>query len=127
MEKNQKRILITIGIAVIVLIGFFFLTKAITKYTGFSVSSKEENSFKSCLREKDVTLYINSLNSSDTLRNCNLFDYLDDIKIINCIGNKTPCIEKGITSFSWVIEGKKIDGDISILELSQLSGCNLIK
>jgi len=128
MEARQ-RILVTIFIGLILVAGFFLVTEAITKLTGFSVGEKKDaNDFKICLREKEITLYVNTNDISKTLGNIGVQNYLEDIKIINCLRDNQVCLEKNIDSFpSWIIEDNIIQGDISIEKISELSKCKLIE
>ena len=126
MQAKQK-ILITLAIGVILILVFYLATNIITKYTGFSVSEKaEEKDFEKCLKEQDIVLYINTENSAETLGKIKLVDYLEDIEIKNCFIDNQICLEKGVNSFpTWVINENKISKDISLDELSMLSGCKL--
>jgi len=77
MEDIQKRILITIIIGVVLIISFYFITNTITKYTGFFVVEQEkESDFISCLKEKDITVYANTDNLAETIKNIYLIDYI---------------------------------------------------
>jgi len=119
----KKRILITLGVGAFLLIIFFIVTEAITKYTGFVI---EENSFEKCIKENNIILYINSEDVSETIKNIELKDYLNDIKIFNCLRDNQKCLREGIDSFpTWVIKGEKIKKDINLNELEQFSNCNL--
>jgi len=117
-----------LGVIVLLIALFYFITGTISKYTGFSVSGSKDDDFRVCLEEKDITLYINSENPAKTLRKIELIDYLRDIKIFNCLRNNQVCLDKGVGAFpTWIINKNKIEKDISISELSGLSGCRLIK
>jgi len=129
--EQSKRILITIIIGAILILGFLIITNAITKYTGFLVSEEsKETDFATCLKEQDITLYINTYNAVQTLQKTQLFDYLQHFSpSINCLKNKQACSQAGINSFpyTWVINNNKINKDISLGELSDISGCRLIE
>ena len=133
MEKRKsakvyKRILITLMIGLILIICFFFITSAITKYTGFFVGDSIKNDFEECLKEQDINLFINSNIPSESLNKIELKDYLKDVKIMNCFRDNKVCSEKGIDSFpTWMINHNLIKKDISISDLSEISGCKLIK
>jgi len=116
-------ILISIVIVVVLVFGFYLITNTITKTTGFSVSYSEDDEFAACLEEQDITLYINSENSAETLKKIELVDYLGYIKIVNCLRNNQVCLDKGVDPLTWVINGDKINHDISLSELSEFSGC----
>jgi len=123
----KKRILATVGIVVVLIIGFYFITGTISKYTGYFVSDDildKKSDFEVCLAEKDITLYINSENSDVTLKYMRLKEYFDEIDIFNCLRNNRVCLNNNIRTFpSWKIEGRIIPKDISFSELAQYSGC----
>jgi len=126
MEPKQ-RILLTIGIGIALVLGFFFITDSITKHTGFSISESKEDNLVSCFEEQEISLYINTDEPAKTLKNIILFDYLQDFQIINCLNNNQECLKNNVDSFpTWIINSKKIDRDISLDELSEYSGCKLI-
>ena len=119
-----KRILITLVVGIILISVFFIITSSITKYTGFSVSNADN--FKKCLNEQEIILYINTEKVSETLKDIELIQYLEYIKIKNCLIDKDICIQEDINSFpTWVIKDNKINRDITSEELSELSGCKL--
>ena len=123
MEK-EKRVLLTLGIVGIVVISFFMITSAITKYTGFSITIFKED-FKSCLEKQEIVLYINTNNVPKTLESIELFDYLQYFEIINCLENNQICLEAGVDSFpSWIIKGNLVKSDININKLKELSDCD---
>ena len=129
MGNMQKRILITVIIGIVLIIAFYFITNAITKYTGFFVSGigETEDDFNVCLKEQDITLYVNTEDIANTLKDIQLLDKLENFKIKNCLRNNEECSGKGINSFpTWIINKNKIDRDISLDELSEYSGCKPI-
>lgn len=125
--KPKQRILLTIVIGIVLVLGFFFITDSITRHTGFSVSESKEDSFASCLKEQEISLYINTDKSAKTLKNIILFDYLQYSQITNCLSNNQECLKNNVNSFpTWIINRNKIDRDISLQELKEISGCKLI-
>ena len=120
-----QRILLTIGIVIVILAGFFLITNAITKYTGFSITPKQDStSLKDCLKEKEISLYVNTNDLAETLRKLELIDYLAGVEIHNCLIDNSICLDKKIGSFPmWEINSELTDGDISKEELISLSGC----
>jgi len=128
--ETRKKFLITLGIGVVLVISFFLITEAITKLTGYSISDDEEkDGFEKCLEEQDITLYIRSDDFVKILNDVELKDYLEDFEIFNCLRNNQVCSGKGISSFpyTWVINEKKFEKDISLRELVESSGCNLFE
>jgi hypothetical protein len=129
MEPMHKRLLITITLAIILITGFFLITNAITKYTGFSVTDKSIGSdFEICLGKQDITLYINTETPAQKVHDMELSKYANLIKIIDCSGNNNICLQNQVNSFpTWIINGNKIQKDIGISELTKFSGCSLIE
>jgi len=125
--EMKHRILLTIILGLVLVSSFYLITDAITKYTGYSVSPVIKDDFSTCLNEKDVTLYIQSADSTKTLSKIKAFDYLENVNIINCAGNNQPCLDNQISTFpTWRIDQNKINNDISVVELSRNSGCKLV-
>jgi len=125
--KSKRRLLITLGVGIVLVLGFFLITDSITKHTGFSISNLKENDFTSCLKEQDINLYINTEVPAKTLKKIILFDYLQYFQITNCLNNNQECLKNKIDSFPiWIINKKKINRDINFNELSEYSGCKLI-
>ena len=126
MEKMYKRILITLTIGIVLILGFYVITNTITKYTGFMVFS-DENDFEKCLKNQDINLYLNTQKLSKTLKDIQLIDNLEYVKITNCAVNKEGCVEKDINNFpSWIINDNKINRDINFEEFEEFSGCKAI-
>ncbi len=131
---TKQKILITLAIGVILILGLYATTFLISRITGFFIFSSEdkERDFITCLKEQEIFLYIKTSkdggNVAQIIKNIQLGDYLEYIdKIIDCRENELGCLEKGIDSFpTWIIENNKIYKDISFEELSMISGCELI-
>ncbi len=123
----KKKVTRNVGILIIILIIlfflFYFITNIITKYTGFFIIDFDKN-FETCLKEKTIILYINSNAPEKTLSNLEIKDYLENIKIFNCLRNNEYCYNKNINYFpTWFIEGKKIEGDVSLEFLADVTEC----
>ena len=121
----RQKVLVTAGVVIFLLVGFTLITYSITKFTGYSVSQDAKyNDYDLCLQEQDITLYINSDNSAETLNGIRLFNYLHNFKIFNCLRNNQVCLDNNVNTFpTWIINGNKIEHDIAISELSEFSGC----
>lgn len=129
LKRAKQRILITIGIVIVLIIAFYIITNAITKYTGYSVSEDErEKDFENCLKQKNIMLYVNTNDVVQSLEDLKISDYLEFISIKNCMIDNSICLNSGITNFpTFVINGNKLVRDISVLELSEYSQCRLVK
>ncbi len=117
----------TLGTFIVLLVIFYTVTGAITKYTGYSVSPVEEDNFEKCLKEQYIVLYINSVDSSETLKGVELFDYLQYFDIVNCYGDNERCVEEGVESFpTWIVNEFSVEEDISFSDLVKYSGCRFL-
>jgi len=124
----KKRVMATAGILVVLVIVFYLITSTITGITGYFVSDSVGNDeiFIECLKEKNVVLYINSEDVALGLDGVEAMDFLEGVEVFNCYRDDLACVEKGIGEFpSWIIEGGKINGDVSVYELAEFSGCDL--
>jgi len=129
MEAKQ-RLILTLTLGIILVFGFYFITNSITKHTGFVISENldnKETDFSKCLKEQDITIYVNTNSLAGTLKNIELVEYLENVNIMNCLRDNLYCLDKRVTSFpSWEINSQKINKDINLEELSELSGCRLV-
>jgi len=109
------------------LLFFYLVTSTITKFTGYSIfETFKEKEFKKCLQEKNIILYINSQSPTKTLNYLRTSDYLRSVEVNNCFLDKSYCDNEGIDFYpTWDINGKKVEGDISVDDLSDVSGCVL--
>jgi hypothetical protein len=122
--KFHKGILITLIIGLVLVTGFYIIANAITKYTGYSALEIDGEDNEKCLKEQNITLFINTENPAEELRKIDFGDYLKDMKIINCFRNNNDCLERELNFFpTWIINNKIIAGDISLAELLGISGC----
>jgi len=127
-KNNSKKVLISVMGLVAIVALLYFVSNAITKYTGYSVSEKvmdKDNDFKFCLAEKEITLYINTNDAMVTLKKIQLYDYLNSVKILNCQVNNELCLGKGVDGPfpAWIINNNLIESDISLKQLEESSGC----
>ncbi|MDP2925357.1 MAG: hypothetical protein Q8N99_03230 [Nanoarchaeota archaeon] len=129
METKKKVFATIIGLIILVLI-FYAITSAITKYTGLSIGDKglsKDEHFKNCIKDKEIELYLNSDDISSSIGSLILKDYLDDIDMFNCLRNNEECLRKGVNNFpTWELQGKRIERDISLGELMDFSGCKVV-
>lgn len=123
----KRKVVITLIVLIALVAVFYFASDNITKYTGLLISGdifdNKEASFE-CLDGKDVTLYINSEDISDSLEKLELGDYLLHVEVFNCLRDNQECLENGVDSFpSLVVDGVKVNGEISVDSLLRGSGC----
>lgn len=125
--KPRKRILVTIAIGFVLIVGFYFISGSISKSTGLAVSGNSayiDESFIECLKKQDIRLYINTGNSEAELQKTGLTQYLEAVKIHNCYLDQKACQDLLIESTQWLISGNKVQ--ISGLDdLEKYSGCKL--
>ncbi len=126
---ERKKIII---ISICLLIIFAFVEYFIFSGNVISNSNKVDDQFKSCLQQQNITLYINSENSTEILKKMNLIndfefsEYLENIKIRNCFRNEQICLDNLIDKFpTWEINSKKIIRDLQFSELKEITGCKI--
>ncbi len=128
IEPSHK-VLITVGIAIILVIGLYLISSTITKLTGYAVSNQVNkdsvnSDFTACLEEQEIKFYIETENSNEALKNNEIIPYLPNLEIMNCERNKEFCEYHGIMFFpTWIINDKIITGELTIENLLEISGC----
>ena len=121
INKVVITIILLIGLSVL----FFTITGQITKITGKSIIDTEKK-FDECIKDKQISLYINSDNPLRTLRNLEISDYLNNINIINCKNNIKLCKDNNIKFYPTIgFNDNLYTGEISPNKLSDISGCKL--
>ncbi len=124
--ERVKRVLVTAGLLLMLVGGFYLITSNITKYTGLLILEEifSDRNISECLKQRDITLYINSEDSRKTLSASDIASYLPYIKIFNCVNNQKVCADKRISSFpTLIIEDKKLEDNIYKDSLLEISGC----
>jgi hypothetical protein len=112
-------------ISAIVIVAFLFVVTEmiIIPSKGF-IAQDSYMDFQTCIRQKEVVLYINTNNPSQILGNLQVVSSLNHIKIKNCYNAKSECDSLGLSKFpSWIINGQKVEGDINEDILAKYSGC----
>jgi hypothetical protein len=127
MVSNDRfrKVLLAISVLIFLVVVFYFLMNAITKYTGFFISEDINfDNVEDCLREENIKFYINSEDVETSLKDSEVFEVLDSVEIINCLRDNERCLNEGIDEFPvWIINGDKIKRDVSYLELLEYSKC----
>ena len=119
MIKNK--VIRTFIFLVLLVLVLYFLAKSITNYTGFSIS--EESKFESCLREKNIDLYVLDFDDLNNMKTSNYGNYFN---IYRC-KNRLSCMNENISEYpTWIIEDKKFIGNIDIFELADITNCEMI-
>ncbi|MEM0465701.1 MAG: hypothetical protein QXW97_03310 [Candidatus Pacearchaeota archaeon] len=126
-KRVKQRIVITTGIAIILILVFYLISSAITKYTGYTISQNyKENDFKHCIKEKKIILFVNTNDVVQTLKQLSVNEYLEYMFIKNCMVDNTDCINREVRYFpTFLISENKIEKDISVEELSFYSNCKI--
>lgn len=136
--KPMVKVLMSIAILAILVVGFYYITKTISAVTGKSIlgwliktdADENENQklddFAKCLTEKGVVLYIKNGCPHCRAQEEIFEDSIDYLNIIECSENVEKCSEL-IGVPAWEIPGKEdfVYGRQSFEELSELTGCEL--
>jgi len=124
--ESKRRIFISLIILVILVIAFYFITFGVTQLTGHAITGQSpKNDFEECLKKQDIKLFIKAANTDLELQKTGLMDYMQYFKIQNCINNNEPCVDNDIFQFpTWIINNKKVTGDITNYELGMYTNCN---
>lgn len=124
--EQKKKVFLTFVLLIAILAGFWFIGKAITAFTGYSITEiKNLEQFTKCLANK-TELYVNA-GCSHCANQKSLFgDSLKYLKITDCAVDTDKCIEAGVTQVpTWIINNEKAVGVQSLKKLSELSECEL--
>ena len=134
MEKRIK-VILSIIVLLALVFAFYYITKAITAYTGYNIAEniqteEQKISLAKCLREKNVKMYgaywCPHCNNQKKMFG-NSFSY---IRYVECDRSdkegRKECLEKGIEGYpTWGIDNNLYPGEKSFDELAELSGCEI--
>lgn len=129
--EGRKKVLLSVVILLVLVAGFYLTSRAITRYTGFTITGNiisESNieSFAKCLSENNVELYVMAGCSHCAEQEALFGKYLKYLDLTDCATNLEICLNKQIGIFpTWIINGKLIYGFRSLEDLNELSGCKL--
>ncbi len=122
---KRNRFIFGIVLAVLLLLGIFFIFKNIVSVTG-NVVSEEYNleKFVNCLNNQNIFVY-SLQNDSAVEMQLSLFEnYSQNLTILDCTAHSEKCI--GIVVFpTWNINEVLVHGSLSLNILSRFSGCSL--
>jgi len=124
---NEKlRFFMTLGILVVVIFGFFFVSKTITEVTGYSIAGwiikglHEEG--QDCT--DIMTLYMRPGCGYCTQQKEILGDKINNVNVVDCSIDMDACKEiRGVPT--WIINEEEHLGVRTIEQLNELSGCEL--
>jgi hypothetical protein len=127
MDKEipkRSNILTTLIVLTLLLFSFYFIANTITKYTGHIVMEKESE--VECLENNSIELFINSPNPINDMEELKIKKYLGNVKVSNCLTNSKLCEKNNIGSYpTWIINNKKVLGDITPEYFAKTTGCEL--
>ncbi len=130
MDK-KVRVLLTFGILVLLILGFYLVSYVITKYTGYSITgravySKEEQvQIGKCLTNKGVVLYcVDSMLSLNCLRQKrNLGKAFEYMSYIDCSESENLEQCRDLSLPAWKIGKRIYYGIYDLGRLAEVSGC----
>jgi len=94
--------------------------------SGCSNKSGKYDDFAKCLTEKDVTMYGTEWCSHCKNQKALFGKSFKHVDYVDCDRNKQECRNNGIEGYpTWVINGEKYPGEMSLEYLGALSGCEL--
>lgn len=124
MKDRIYKVLLTATALIVLLLAFYLISDAITKYTGFSVNNQELDKTSVCINENDVTLYINSNDVVKELNQYEINEVIDKINIMNCYNNLAYCDNQRIIEYpTWVINDEEIKGKLSDKQIIKYLKC----
>ena len=119
------KVLRAFAFLVVLVLALYFVANSITSHTGFIVG-EVSSSFEGCLKDKDIRLYVEDYDVMK-LRELKTTEFLGSVELSGCVLNKIECLKEGVIEYpTWVIEGKKIEGDIDVFRLADEAGCEMV-
>ena len=138
--KPIVKVLMSIAILAVLVIGFYYITKTISAVTGKSIlgwliktdvdenEDQKLNDIAKCLSEKGVVLYVNGNCPHCKNQENDFGSGLKYLNIVECTKTPEVCEEKWPSWVpAWEIPGKEdfVYGRQSFEKLSELTGCEL--
>jgi hypothetical protein len=130
MDKKIK-VLITLGVLLLLGVGFYLVSYAITKYTGYSITGKivyskqEQREIGMCLNEKGIVFYCTSMSLYCMRQRKLLGEAFEFIEYVDCdeIENIEEC--GGLSMPAWKINNNIYYGIRDLKRLSDSVGCKV--
>jgi len=129
--ESKKKVLIAIIILIVVLSGFWFISKIITNFTGRSITGVvvqdfSIDNFAQCLSDSGVVMYGSKYCGYCKKQKEMFGDSFSFINYIECVENPDSCSDlEGVPA--WIVMGKdKVYYGVQTFEsLSKISGCKI--
>ena len=130
MNKKVK-VLISLGILILLAIGFYVTSYVITKYTGYTITGKavykrdEQIQIAQCLSNKKVVLYCSGLSLNCMRQRKTLGDGFEYLNYVNCDDAKNVDDCKDLNLPAWKIGDRFYFGIRDYDKLVDSSGCQV--
>lgn len=122
--NSRKKVILTLGVAVLIIAGLWFIANSITRYTGYSVIENSDE-FAKCLADNSV-LYSREGCSHCANQKAMFGESLKYLNIVECSENLDLCISKNLDGVpAWEIKGQIYYGVQDLEMLSELTGCSI--
>lgn len=127
--KRGRKILFSVAILIVLVVGIYFFTDIFSKITGYNSLSlltgktthADHSEFSECLDKKAATLYYRSQGCKECDEQMKLIqEYEQDITHIDCFIDDCPPLSH---LPAWIIEGVEYDGSKTLQELKDISEC----
>lgn len=130
MDRKVK-VLISLGVLILLSVGFYVTSYAITKYTGYTITGKavykrsEQIQIAQCLRNEGVVLYCSGLSLNCLRQRKTLGDGFEYLSYIDC--DNTENIEecKDLNLPAWKIGDRFYFGIRDYEKLIASTGCQV--
>lgn len=118
-KKNFFKMRLCLAIAIFLMGSLIFSS---------SYSKGKYDTFTNCLKEEGVVFY-GTLNCPICKLQKELFkESMNKLDYVECSLNKRRCAKEGVTEYpSWKINGSIYTSELSLIDIADLSGCNLVE
>ena len=126
---KKRKILITLGILLLILIVFYVISYIITKYTGYSITGgviySKETKVKvgKCLADKKTILYCNSISLNCLRQKRILGEIFKYVSYVDCSENFE--VKECEKLPAWKINDKFYYGVYDLKRLAEFTGCEV--
>jgi hypothetical protein len=121
--KKGTDMMIASGVLMCALIWVLFNSIQPTGYTVAAVQNEKMESFMNCVYDGGATLYVNDGCEDCEKQKAVFGGSFDGLKYVEC---ENVCERSDVTRFpTWIINGEKYEGSLSLEQVSALTGCKL--